>query len=122
MNNQPLDLPKIIETLREFANERDWDQFHSLKNLSVALTVEASELMEHFQWLSEQQSNNLSAEQQERVSEEVADVFCYLVRFCDLAAIDLNDAFWKKHKINREKYPVELARGSAKKYTDLPSK
>jgi dCTP diphosphatase len=118
-NSGPLDLPKIVSTLQEFAHERDWNQFHSLKNLSMALNVEASELMEHFQWLTEEQSNSLSQEQMAAVSEEVSDIFCYLVRFCDLAGIDLNEAFWHKLKINQEKYPVELARGSAKKYTDL---
>ena len=114
-----MDLEKIKEFQRGFAKERDWEQFHTPKNLSMALSVEASELLEIFQWLTAEQSIALSVSDKEKVSEELADITYYLLRIADITGIDLEDAVWKKMKKNADKYPVEKAKGNAKKYTDL---
>ncbi|MCR4299059.1 MAG: nucleotide pyrophosphohydrolase [Gallionella sp.] len=114
----PPDLLMLRDKLRAFAAERDWDQFHSPKNLSMALMVEAAELMEHFQWLTEAQSASLSAENKQAVSEELADILLYLVRLSDKLDIDLLDAALRKLEKNALKYPAEQVRGSAKKYSD----
>ena len=114
-----MDLEKIKEFQREFAKERDWEQFHTPKNLSMALSVEASELLEIFQWLTAEQSSELKDSDKEKVSEELADITYYLLRIADITGIDLEDAVWKKMRKNAEKYPVEKAKGNAKKYTDL---
>jgi len=115
----PRDLSQLREALRQFAAERDWDQFHSPKNLASALSVEASELLEIFQWLTEEQSRNLPAEQLAHVREEMADVLNYLVRLADKLDVDLLDAAREKIGKNAIKYPIEKARGSMKKYTKL---
>ena len=116
-----LDLERITNEITKFAVERDWDQFHSIKNLSMALSVEASELLEISQWLTEEQSNQIKSDPKlkSKVEEEVADVFLYLMRIVNKAEIDLEAAVLNKLKKNAEKYPVELAKGNAKKYTDL---
>jgi dCTP diphosphatase len=113
------ELNELRDTLRRFAADRDWDQFHSPKNLASALTVEAAELLERFQWLTEDQSRDLSPGEKRRVADELADIFVYLVRLADKLDIDLLDATRAKIASNAEKYPVEKARGNAKKYTDL---
>lgn len=113
------DLTLLRDQLRRFANERDWDQFHSPKNLASALAVEAAELLEPFQWLTEDQSRALSPKQAEAVRKEVADVFIYLVRLADKLNIDLMAAVRQKMIENSEKYPVEKSRSSNLKYTDL---
>lgn len=105
--------------LRCFADERDWDQFHSPKNLAMALSVEAAELLEHFQWLSDAESSALDPETRAKVSEELADVLLYLVRLADKLDIDLALAASEKLKINDAKYPADKARGSSKKYSEL---
>jgi dCTP diphosphatase len=110
-------LNDLTARIREFAEERDWEQFHSPKNLSMALIVEAAELVEHFQWLSQQQSEELDAERHDAVSLEMADVLIYLVRMADRLDIDLLEAARKKIQINAKKYPVTLAKGKADKYT-----
>jgi NTP pyrophosphatase (non-canonical NTP hydrolase) len=112
-------LLELREQLRRFSEERNWDQFHVPKNLAIALSVEASELLEHFQWLSEDESKRLSAEQLERVREELADVLLYLIRLADKLDVDLVTAANLKIKVNAQKYPANKARGSSKKYTDL---
>ncbi len=109
------DLEQLRERLRAFARARDWEQFHSPKNLSMALIVEAAELVEHFQWLTEAQSTQLDPKTFQAVEEEVADVFIYLVRLSDLLGIDLLDAAARKIALNEKKYPAEEVRGSAKK-------
>lgn len=111
------DLNEIKEKLRQFAMARDWDQFHSPKNLSMALAGEVGELIELFQWLTEEQSNNLSREQYVAVEEEVADVFLYLLRLADKLGVDLLKAANNKIVINEQKYPVDKVKGSSKKYT-----
>jgi NTP pyrophosphatase (non-canonical NTP hydrolase) len=110
-------LDELKERLREFARERDWDQFHSPKNLAMALIVEAAELLEHFQWLTEAQSQGqaLTPEKREQVAQELADVLLYLVRLADRLDIDLLDAAQRKLLINAQKYPADTVRGSAKK-------
>src|SRR5690606_1457033 len=113
------DLAELRDALRRFAAERDWDQFHSPKNLASALVVEAGELLERFQWLSEEQSRALSAKDKEKVAEEMADVFVYLTRLADKLDLDLLEVARDKIARNAEKYPVDKARGNAKKYTDL---
>lgn len=113
------DLVALRDRLRAFALERDWDQFHSPKNLSAALAVEASELLEHFQWLKEDESFDLSPEKRAKVAEEIADVLLYLVRIADKLDIDVLDAALRKIETNGKKYPVEKAKGSMRKYTDL---
>ena len=108
-------LEDLRNQLREFARARDWEQFHSPKNLAMALIVEAGELVEHFQWLTEAQSQALSPEKREQVAQELADVFLYLVRLADRLDIDLMDAAQRKLVINAQKYPADKVRGSAKK-------
>ena len=113
------DLNQLKLMMREFADTRDWNQFHSPKNLAMALSVEAAELLEHFQWLTQEQSKNLSDEQLEKVSHELADTLLYLVRLADKLDIDLLSAAQNKMRLNYEKYPVEKSRGNANKYTEF---
>lgn len=113
------ELTKLQHDLAEFASERDWDKFHSPKNLSMAMSVEAGELVEIFQWLTEEESRSLSHKQQLRAEEEIADVFLYLLRIADKLNVDLVKAANEKLAINANKYPVEEIYGSAKKYTEL---
>lgn len=108
----------LRDALRKFAAERDWDQFHSPKNLAIALSVEASELLEHFQWLTEAQSSALAPEKREEVRDEMADVLLYLVRLADKLDVDLVDAAEKKIAKNALKYPAAQVRGSMKKYSE----
>ena len=115
---QPADLLILRDKLRAFALARDWDQFHSPKNLSMALMVEAAELMEHFQWLSEAQSANLDTEKTAAVAEELADILLYLVRLADKLDVDLPEATLRKLEKNAAKYPAEQVRGSAKKSSE----
>lgn len=112
------ELDEIKERLRQFALARDWDQFHSPKNLSMALAGEAGELLELFQWLTEEQSGNLTRKQRKAVEEEVADVFLYLLRLADRLDVDLLEAANKKIGTNEIKYPVDKVKGSSKKYTE----
>ena len=112
------DLESLRDQLREFAQARDWDQFHSPKNLAMALSVEP-ELLEVFQWLTQAQSRDLSPEAKAAASEEIADVLLYLVRLGDQLGIDPVAAAQSKLVANEQKYPVEKARGNSKKYTEL---
>jgi len=112
-------LTQLRDALRKFADERDWDQYHSPKNLASALSVEAAELLERFQWLTEDQSRKLPLEELQKVREEMADVLNYLVRLADKLDVNLLEAAREKIELNAKKYPVAKARGSAKKYSDL---
>jgi NTP pyrophosphatase (non-canonical NTP hydrolase) len=103
-------------SLRQFAQDRDWDQFHFPKNLTMALPAEAGELTECFQWLTEEQSQNMSADQKAAAGEEIADVLLYLIRLSDKLDIDVAAAAEEKIKKNAEKYPIDLAKGNAQKY------
>jgi NTP pyrophosphatase (non-canonical NTP hydrolase) len=109
----------LRDRLREFATARDWDQFHSPKNLAMALAGEAGELLENFQWLTEEQSRRPSPEVLAAAGEEIADVLLYLIRLSDKLGIDPIAAAKAKIAANAEKYPVDKARGNARKYTDL---
>jgi len=109
----------LRDALRAFAAERDWDQFHSPRNLAAALAVEAAELLEPFQWLTDEQSRELSPESRAAVEQEMADVLLYLVRLADKLGVDLERAARAKIALNAQKYPVEKARGSNRKYDEL---
>jgi dCTP diphosphatase len=110
---------ELADRLRKFAEERDWGQFHSPKNLAIALTVETSELLEEFQWLTEEYSRRPDQDRLIRIKEEIGDVMIYLVLLSDYLSIDPIAAAFEKIEKNRAKYPIEKAKGSAKKYTDL---
>lgn len=105
----------LRQKLAEFARRRDWDQFHSPKNLSMALIAEAAELVEHFQWLTEDASNNLAAGKKHEVGLELADILIFLVRIADRLGIDLIQAAEEKVAINETRYPAERVRGQAKR-------
>lgn len=113
-----ISIEQLRQKIRDFASERDWDQFHSPKNISMAMIVEAAELVEHFQWLTEEQSQSLPEGKLAEVENELADIFLYLIRIADKLDIDLLNAANNKIKINAEKYPADKVRGSAKKYTE----
>jgi dCTP diphosphatase len=113
------DLEGLRTQLRAFAAARDWDPFHSPKNLAMALSAEAAELLEIFQWLTEEQSRRLDAQARRAAADEVADVLLYLVRIADKLDLDLLAEAERKLADNERRYPVEKARGSAKKYTEL---
>jgi NTP pyrophosphatase (non-canonical NTP hydrolase) len=113
------EISELQTTLRAFAAERDWEQFHSPKNLATAMSIEAAELLEHFQWLTDEQSRSLPDAKRDAVAEEVADVFLYLLQLSDKLGIDPLEAAQKKLKLNAVKYPVERAKGTSKKYSDL---
>jgi len=109
---------QLKKRVRQFTAERDWDQFHSPKNLSMALIAEAAELVEHFQWLTEEQSTGLPSEKLAEIELELADVQIYLVRLADKLQLDLMAAVDKKLALNAKKYPADKVRGSSKKYTE----
>lgn len=109
----------LIKKLREFAAERDWEQFHSPKNLSMALAVEVAEIIEHFQWLTEEQSRKIDPETLRKVREEIGDVQIYLARLADQLGISPIEAALDKLEINRKKYHPEKARGKATKSTNF---
>lgn len=117
--NQKLNsIEALRDRLREFAKERDWDQFHTPKNLSMALIAEAAELVEHFQWVNGENSHLLEEKVRPSVEEEIADIFIYLVRIADKLDIDLYSAADRKIAINARKYPADKVKGSARKYTE----
>lgn len=125
MTNQSTDIAVTIDSLeslrdrlRGFVLERDWDQYHTPKNLSMALIAEAAELVEHFQWVDGKESHLLEDKTRQAVEEELADILIYLVRISDKLDVDLYKAVERKLAINGKKYPAELVRGSAKKYTE----
>ncbi|MDA9962939.1 nucleotide pyrophosphohydrolase [Opitutales bacterium] len=116
-----MDLQKIQEFQREFARQRDWEQFHNPKNLAMALSAEVGELLEIMQWLTPKESEEIkdSEKKKTKVSEELADITYYVLRIADILDIDLDESLWSKMKQNASKYPVELAKGNAKKYTEF---
>jgi len=109
----------LRHALRRFADARDWQQFHSPKNLAMAQCVEAAELLEHFQWLTAEQSARLDVQRKRAVADEIADVLIYLTRLADVLQIDPLDAAKRKLRQNARKYPVSRARGHARKYHEL---
>ncbi len=118
MGSEQDGLEQLKHRLREFAAERDWEQFHSPKNLSMALIAEAAELVEHFQWLTEVQSAQLPAEKLREVETELADILIYLIRMADRLGVDLIAAAQRKIAINEAKYPADKVRGRSNKYTE----
>ena len=111
-------LRALQQRLAAFAAARDWEQFHSPKNLAMALSVEAAELVEEFQWLTEEQSRNLGIDRRGRVRLELADVFIYLLRIADTLGVDLLQAADDKIALNEQKYPAARVRGDARKYDE----
>ena len=111
-----MNISEIQNQLKKFAIERDWEQFHTPKNLAMALSVEASELVEKFQWLNVEESNSPDQRQIEEINSEVADIAMYLLRFCSVLGIDLEKVIESKLERNAEKYPVNLSKGNAQKY------
>ncbi|MER1967312.1 nucleotide pyrophosphohydrolase [Castellaniella sp. GW247-6E4] len=116
-----IEVGPLADALRRFAQERDWAQFHSPKNLAMALTAEVGELVELFQWLNEDDSRNVARDIRtaQAVRHELADVLLYLVRLADVLEVDLAQAVDEKLRLNAEKYPVDKARGTSRKYTDF---
>ena len=112
-------LAGLAQDLDKFAQDRDWQQFHSPKNLASALVVEAGELLEHFQWMTQAQSRALAPDKRDAVGSEVADVLLYLIQLSTALGIDPIAAARAKLEVNAAKYPVERARGSSKKYDEL---
>lgn len=110
-------LDALRARVNNFVTERDWAQFHSPKNLAMAMIVEAGEVVEHFQWMTEQESRNLDAETKEQVGQELSDTLVYLLRIAEVCGIDLIEAANKKIDLNAKKYPVEKCKGSNAKYT-----
>ncbi|MDQ5980429.1 MAG: hypothetical protein QG602_3406 [Verrucomicrobiota bacterium] len=121
MNDATTTVGEIRERVLAFARERDWEQFHSPKNLSMALAAEAGELMEHFLWVEAKDSAAPLSDpkKREHIEDEIADVVIYALEFANISGIDLAKAIEAKLAKNAAKYPVEKARGSAKKYTEL---
>ena len=117
--NAPADsLLDIRARLRAFADERDWDQFHTPKNLAMALSVEVAELMEHYQWLPTGADSELDEAKRTGIRHELADVLMYLVRLADKSGVDLHAAVLEKMVLNAEKYPAGQVRGDARKYSE----
>jgi dCTP diphosphatase len=115
---EDLGLEDLRSAISAFIQERDWEQFHSPKNLAMALSVEVAEIVEHFQWLTEEQSHNLPPEKSAEVREEIGDVMIYLAELADKLGIDLLEVARAKVEINKKKYPTTLVRGKANKYTE----
>lgn len=116
-----INITKINSMVSQFNEERDWDQFHSVKNLAMALSVETSELLEIFQWMKEEDSNNISKNPilKQKLQDEVADIFVYLLRIAVKSNIDIEQAVFEKIQKNGLKYPVEKSKGNSKKYDQL---
>tara|TARA_B100000029_G_scaffold229868_1_gene227354 strand:- start:119 stop:454 length:336 start_codon:yes stop_codon:yes gene_type:complete len=111
-----MDYKKLKKEIKDFVDERDWEQFHNPKNLSMALSVEVSELLEIFQWQKAEEYKNASEEQKEMIKDEIADIFYYLIRISDKLDINIEEALIKKMQKNRKKYPKDLVKGKAVKY------
>jgi len=112
-------LNELRDRIISFRDERDWKQFHDLKNLAEAISIEAGELLELFLWKSTTEAGDVSEADGSRVRDEVADIFIFLIYFCHEAGIDLLDAVTSKLSVNQAKYPVEKARGRSDKYSEL---
>ena len=119
--DEVLDLGALQEHLAEFARAREWDRFHSPKNLALAIASETGELAELFQWVTEEESRGIAQDEgrRARVADELADILQYIIRMADILDISLPEALWRKLRENEARYPVALARGNAKKYTEF---
>jgi len=113
------EIEELQAELRRFAEERDWGQLHSPKNLAASLSIEAAEVLEHFQWLTEEQSRQLDEGRRQAVAHEIADVLLYLLQLSDKLGIDPLQAARDKLALNEQRYPADKAKGSARKYTEL---
>ena len=111
-------MKNLLEIIRAFNRERDWEQFHSPKNLCMALSVEVAEVVEHFQWLNQRQSSSLEPSKKAEIKDEIGDILIYLVNLADKLGIDPVQAALDKIEKNRKKYPVELSKGNAAKYKE----
>ena len=117
---ETINIEKLLKEINSFSEARDWNQFHSIKNLSMALSVESSELVEIYQWISEKESNDLTNEMiKNKASLELADIFIYLLRIASKLEVDLEQATLDKIKLNEIKYPVDKAKGNSKKYNEF---
>ena len=112
-------LAQLQEYILEFCNDRDWGQFHNLKDLSISLNLEANEVLEHFQWKDLEETREHGVLKKDEIGEELADVLYWTLLIANKANIDLSDAFLRKMKVNEKKYPVEKSKGNHKKYTEL---
>jgi NTP pyrophosphatase (non-canonical NTP hydrolase) len=112
-------MEELIKRLRQFAKEREWAQFHSPKNLAMALSVEVAEIVEHFQWLTQDESWNLDTGKRSAVWEEIGDAMIFLVMLSDKLGIDPISAAKEKMTLNAKKYPINLSKGNADKYTEF---
>lgn len=110
-------LQELKSRVAGFVSERDWQQFHTPKNLSMSIAIEAAELMEHFQWLTVEASRNLSAEALAEIGEELADIVIYSLSLANTLGLDLSRTVQAKIEKNIRKYPAEKVRGKAHKYT-----
>ncbi|MBI5203135.1 MAG: nucleotide pyrophosphohydrolase [Elusimicrobia bacterium] len=110
---------RLLRVIRDFARARDWEQFHKPKNLAMALSVEASEVVELFQWLTPEQAERLDPKRRAALADELADVYVYLLKLAERFDVDLEKAAFAKMKKNARKYPVAKAKGTAKKYSEL---
>ena len=108
----------LKKEIKEFVKERNWDEYHSPKNLAIGLSIEASELLEIFLWLTEEESKKLNSKQRKNLKEEIGDILIYLINLADKFNFDIIECAEEKLKINKTKYPVHLVKGSAKKYTE----
>jgi NTP pyrophosphatase (non-canonical NTP hydrolase) len=115
---EDLGLDDLRSTISAIIQERDWEKFHSPKNLAMALSVEVAEIVEHFQWLTEEESRNLPPEKLAKIRDEIGDVMIYLTEFADKLTIDPVEAAKSKVTINGQKYPADLVKGKASKYTE----
>lgn len=114
-----MDFEKIKMKILKFRNDRDWKQFHDPKNLAEAISIEASELLEIFLWSKVGESKKIAQDKKEKISNEIADIINFAILFAHETGIDIEEAILKKLVENNEKYPVDKAKGSSKKYTDL---
>ena len=119
MNDNITTIEDLKQSMKSFIKERDWSQFHTPKNIAMALAVEAAELMEIFTWVDSQESISTLEKKREAVEQEVADIAAYLISLCLHYDIDLSQAFERKKKLNQAKYPIEKCKGISTKYTDL---
>ncbi|MCX6815865.1 MAG: nucleotide pyrophosphohydrolase [Candidatus Aenigmarchaeota archaeon] len=116
MNNN---LDELLQKIKKFRDERDWKQYHNHKDMAISIVLEASELLEHFQWKNKEQINDHIIKEKEKIEEEIADILIYLLEMADNLNINILEAAEKKLEKNAKKYPVEKAKGSAAKYTEL---
>ena len=124
MSDPNTSIQELKDKIKEFVKERDWGQYHSPKNLSMSLSVEAAELMEHFQWLTNEQSHQLKNDpvKKSELEDELADIAVYLLNLCNALDVDLSEAIKTKMVQNSAKYPTELVKGKAHKYTHYARK